>query len=239
VVKGQLERAQQGLEAAARLGDQLDVKTRAIVNLKQEISARDEMIKSCQEKLLKHSNSQVGRVDRALVRNLIVGYVTADQAKRPEILRIVATVLDFSQEERGKTGLDGNAAGWLAGILGQQRSRQMSTSQAPVDQSIARAFINFLEEESSVRSPVPTLPVVEMARAKSDQLAQASPSARGSPSPLLSNPNWSPTSGMGGQNTSNPSPLLVASNNSLALPSLLSPSPTILRDVLAEEGEGQ
>merc|ERR1719370_1585716 len=119
VVKGQLERAQQGLEAAARLGDQLDVKTRAIVNLKQEISARDEMIKSCQEKLLKHSNSQVGRVDRALVRNLIVGYVTADQAKRPEILRIVATVLDFSQEERGKTGLDGNAAGWLAGILGQ------------------------------------------------------------------------------------------------------------------------
>ena len=35
------------------------MKTRAIVNLKQEISARDEMIKSCQEKLLKHSNSQV------------------------------------------------------------------------------------------------------------------------------------------------------------------------------------
>jgi len=57
VVKGQLERARQGLEAAARLGDQLDVKKRAIVNLKQEISARDEMIKSRQEKLLKHSNS--------------------------------------------------------------------------------------------------------------------------------------------------------------------------------------
>ena len=161
----------------------------------------------------------------------------------------------------GKTGLEGNAAGWLAGILGQHRtrqdtaamilnklvdllaslkylfSRQMSTSQAPVDQSIARAFINFLEEESSVRSP-PTLPVVEMARAKTDQvcistgdeslcilqLALASPAARGSPSPLLSNPTWSPQ-----QNPSNPSPLLVASNSSLALPSLLSPSPTILR----------
>jgi len=249
VVRGQLERAQQGLEAAARLGEQLDVKTRAIVNLKQEISARDEMIKSCQEKLLKHSNSQVGRVDRALVRNLIVGYVTADQAKRPEILRIVATVLDFSQEERGKTGLEGNAAGWLAGILGQHRSRQLSTSQeAPVDQSIARAFISFLEEESSVRIP-PTLPVVEMARAKTDQLALASPAARGSPSPLLSNPTWPPSPGQNptwpppGQNPSpllsNPSPLLAASNNSLTLPSLLSPSPTILRDVLAEDDQGQ
>ena len=96
------------------------MKTRAIVNLKQEISARDEMIKSCQEKLLKHSNSQVckfasynyvfwlekehltkrhfskvGRVDRALVRNLIVGYVTADQAKRPEILRCLESHLPF------------------------------------------------------------------------------------------------------------------------------------------------
>ena len=40
-----------------RLGEQLDVKKCAIVNLKQEISARDEMIKSRQEKLLKHSNS--------------------------------------------------------------------------------------------------------------------------------------------------------------------------------------
>ena len=101
-------------DASVRLGDQLDVKTRAIVNLKQEISARDEMIKSCQEKLLKHSNSQVcicdakhklhhclqpnipfkvGRVDRALVRNLIVGYVTADQSKRPEILRCLECCL--------------------------------------------------------------------------------------------------------------------------------------------------
>merc|ERR1719234_311921 len=55
VVRGQLERAQQGLEAARVVRGQLEVKTRAIVNLKQEISARDEMIKSCQEKLLKHS----------------------------------------------------------------------------------------------------------------------------------------------------------------------------------------
>ena len=39
------------------------------------------------EQLAKISSFKVGRVDRALVRNLIVGYVTADQAKRPEILR--------------------------------------------------------------------------------------------------------------------------------------------------------
>ena len=47
---------------------------------------------------------QVGKVDRDLVKNLILGYVTADHNKRSEILRIIATVLDFNQEDRGRTG---------------------------------------------------------------------------------------------------------------------------------------
>ena len=42
--------------------------------------------------------------------------------------RIIATVLDFSGEERGRTGLEGGEGGWLGGILGS-RSRRTSTSQ--------------------------------------------------------------------------------------------------------------
>ena len=34
-----------------------------------------------------HSTVQVGRVDRDLVKNLVVGYVVADDTKRGEILR--------------------------------------------------------------------------------------------------------------------------------------------------------
>ena len=45
--------------------------------------------------------AQVGRVDRELVRNLVVGLVTADPGKRQEILRIIATVLDFGQVGAG------------------------------------------------------------------------------------------------------------------------------------------
>ena len=87
LLKVQLDRAQQGLEAAARLSSQvgaqaspcltfvlttlivlmtidhallqLDAKTKAISSLRQEISAREEMIRSYQEKLLKHTSSQV------------------------------------------------------------------------------------------------------------------------------------------------------------------------------------
>merc|ERR1719508_23081 len=208
VNKQQLDRAQQGLEAAARLSEQLDKKGTVITNLKQEISVREEMVKNMQEKMLVLSSGQVGRVDRDLVKNLVVGYATADVSKKPEVLRIIATVLDFNSEERGRTGLEGGAAGWLGGLLGS-RSRHPSISQAPVEQSIAKAFIQFLEEESTPRNIV-TLPVIEMARNKADQLA--------------------------GRAGKTPSPLLSASPT-LSLPSLgshNSHSPSILKSVLDE-----
>ena len=50
------------------------------------------------------------------------------------------------------------------------RSRHPSISQVPVEQSIAKAFIQFLEEESKPRNIV-TLPVLKMARSKAEQLA--------------------------------------------------------------------
>merc|ERR1711915_786654 len=206
--KQQLDRAQQGLEAAARLSEQLDKKATVISNLKQEMSVREEMMKSMQEKILTISNSQVGRVDRDLVKNLVVGYVTADDSKKSEVLRIIASVLDFNGDERGRTGLEGGVGGWLGGLLGA-RSRHPSISQAPVDQSIAKAFIQFLEEESTPKTVV-TLPVIEMAKNKVEQLASRSGKT---PSPLLSS---SPT---------------------LALPSLGSSSahsPSILKSVLDE-----
>ena len=58
-LKVQLERAQQGLEAAARLSGQLDAKTAALVTLRQEVAARDEMLASLQERLVRSTGSQV------------------------------------------------------------------------------------------------------------------------------------------------------------------------------------
>jgi len=212
VNKQQLDRAQQGLEAAARLSEQLDKKGSVITNLKQEVSVREEMVKNMQEKLLVLSSGHVGKVDRDLVKNLMIGYVTTDDSKKPEVLRIIATVLDFNSEDRGRTGLEGGVGGWLGGLLGS-RSRHPSISQAPVEQSIAKAFIKFLEEESTPRNIV-TLPVLEMARKKAEQLA--------------------------GRAGKTPSPLLSASPI-LSLPSLASynsHSPSILKSVLDEpEGE--
>jgi len=188
--KLQLDRANTGLEAAVRLGEQIENKNTVIANLKQEMNAREELLKQAQEKINNFNTSNVGKVDRSLVKNIVIGYVTADNSKKLEVLRIVATVLDFNQEERARTGLDGSASSWLYGLMGSTRSRNPSTSgpTPDLDQSIAQAFVRFLENESSPRV-APTLPAVEMARNKEEQMGRNTPRRpSGSPMPLLMSP---------------------------------------------------
>ena len=53
-------------------------------------------MKKAQGQLSSHTNNNAGKVDKSLVKNLVVGYVVADNNKKPEVLKIVATVLDFN-----------------------------------------------------------------------------------------------------------------------------------------------
>jgi hypothetical protein len=56
---------------------------------------------------------------RYLVKNLVLGYFTAPPNTRSQVLRIVATVLDFNQEERDRVGLEPGTspAGWFRSFL--------------------------------------------------------------------------------------------------------------------------
>ena len=56
---------------------------------------------------------------RYLVKNLVLGYFIAPPNTRSQVLRIVATVLDFNQEERDRVGLESgtSASGWFRSFL--------------------------------------------------------------------------------------------------------------------------
>ena len=83
--KDQLEKANEGLKAANRLGDQLEQKSRIIAALKQDVKIREELLKKAQQELDAASSISVAKVDRYLVKNLMVGYITAEVSKKPEV----------------------------------------------------------------------------------------------------------------------------------------------------------
>lgn len=255
-----LTHANEGLAAANRLGEQLEKKSQVIANLKQEIKLREELLKKAQSELTTISTHNAGKVDKSLIKNLVVGYVCADDSKKLEVLKVVATVLDFNGEERQKTGLDGSSNGsWLRGLFAPQSHpdgsnlKKKTTSNdvqaaTGLDQGLAQAFVQFLENESTPKVP-PKLPVSEMAETKTRQMEaemssrssrNSTPSEGGSMPPLES--AYSPTGSFAspknaGRNSPNP---LLAVNNSHALPtfSVNRSSSAILKHVL-QEGDSQ
>ena len=119
---------------------------------------------------------------RFLVKNLIVGYFSTPVDKRKEVLRIIATVLDFNREDRQKSGLESTSM-WPFGGISKDPNAEKQVSMAPPKettyfltlkltkanylsyffQSLSEAFIRFLENESKPRVQ-PKMSIEEVTR---------------------------------------------------------------------------
>ena len=251
LLKQKVASANEGLAAANRLSEQLEKKTQAIAMLKHEVKLREDLLKKAQNQLKDANTNNTVKVDRYLVKNLVVGYVMADAAKKLEVLKIIATVLDFNQDEREKTGLDGQQSGWLTSIFGgssttpqvrhPQHRRTSSEVQAAtgLDLSLAQAFVAFLQTESSPKAPV-KLPlkgdeVLDTSVATSTSSGRSTPTSA-MPTLGLVNPQFSITNQNHENRSASASPLLHQQTpSSVPTFSVTRSSSSILRQVLQEE----
>lgn len=94
------------------------------------------------------TNQADGRVDKTLIKNLIIGFVSSNNnlnKDQYQILKIIATVLDFNQQEHDKVNLNKtNQNSWLNTLLHPQHA----INGQPTGQSLSEAFVRFLENES-------------------------------------------------------------------------------------------
>nr|CAD7603511.1 unnamed protein product [Timema genevievae] len=133
---------------------------------------------------------------RSLLKNLVLGYFVAPPNSRAEVLRVVATVLDFSQEERKRIGLDGaEGGGWFKALLhpgkaGQDTPNKLVLSHGLVKsefypQSLSEAFIRFLESESRPQPQLRLLPESKISSASGEENNSTNSSPKQGRSPLL------------------------------------------------------
>jgi hypothetical protein len=205
------------LEAAQQLNLQIEDKSRLISQLRNQIQEKESQVERLSKQLEEINNTNVAKIDRYLVKNLIVGYFTTPSDKRTEVLRVIATVLDFNREDRQKTGLESTSM-WPFGKSGGGGE---SSGDAARQQSFASAFIRFLESESQPKTQI-KIPLDEMTRRNS----KSSPS--GSSTPVLG------ASGDGHTRHSSTSSSVGMSEMSVNLPVLnqADRSNSILKDVL-------
>ncbi|KAH0546151.1 hypothetical protein KQX54_006835 [Cotesia glomerata] len=154
LLKNQLTEAKECLQAASRLSEQLDKKTERIQELNEEVSKLNELVNTAEQRIQEAKESGVGKVDKNLVKNLLLGFISASNADKSSVLRVMATVLDFNESERDKSGLNNSNAhgGWFSGLLHGGATKDQEAS-------LSAAFVRFLESESKPVSSVPALPI--------------------------------------------------------------------------------
>ncbi|XP_010083155.1 PREDICTED: thyroid receptor-interacting protein 11, partial [Pterocles gutturalis] len=166
-----LGEANAALDAASRLTEQLDIKEEQIEELKKEGEIRREMLEDVQNKLMNLVNSTEGKVDKLLMRNLFVGHFHTPKNKRPEVLRLMGSILGIKKEEldqllcEDQRGVTRWVTGWLGGGAGSKSVP--STPLRPSHQNIfnssfSELFVKFLETESCPGLPPPKLSVHDM-----------------------------------------------------------------------------
>lgn len=107
-----------------------------------------------QEELNTALSQTDGKVDKSLIKNLVIGFVTCNNnlnKDQTQILKIIGTVLDFNQQDHDKLLNKGLQGFWSSGLFPSQ-----SNLQNVGQESLSRAFIEFLEKESKPRV-VPSL----------------------------------------------------------------------------------
>uniref|UniRef100_A0A182YM50 GRIP domain-containing protein n=1 Tax=Anopheles stephensi TaxID=30069 RepID=A0A182YM50_ANOST len=197
-VQQQLTDAKTGLLAAARISDQLEISQVTVASLKAELAKRDERYAALENRLHETESSQADKVEKTLVKNLIIGYAVAPNATdKQQIMKLISSVLTMDQAECTKVGLHHKGAGgtggggWLNSFLGG------SGGDGPGGpgggganynkESLTEAFVKFLEKESAPRATAgSSLLNIVTSPAATINITPSSGTVDGQPGPITS-----------------------------------------------------
>ncbi|XP_017074361.1 thyroid receptor-interacting protein 11 isoform X2 [Drosophila eugracilis] len=145
----QLAEANQGLRAAARLSDQLEAGQQTIAVLRDEVESLKEANAQLEQSLSSHESSQTDKIDKSLIKSLLIGYVVSGHAgDKQQVLRMISSVLDFNAQESDKVGLNKQQSSWLGSILGGGPTPAAGAGSTRGNDNLVQAFVQFLEQES-------------------------------------------------------------------------------------------
>lgn len=130
------------------------------------VTTLQDSVKKTEEKYKSLLQQTDVKVDKALIKNLIVGFVSANNnlnKDQSQILKIISTVLDFSQQDNEKLKLNKQPGSWLHSILHPQ---SLSGNTEISQQSLSEAFVRFLESESQPKAQTGAVTLLDVNRTR-------------------------------------------------------------------------
>lgn len=186
ITKEKLLDTEEGLLAAERLSEQIDFKENIIQQLKAEVQEKEGFLKSADEEIHRLTFDSEAFVEKVIMKNLLLGYLTTPQNKQNDVLRLIGAVLEFSEEDFFKAEKL-HQKSWMQSFFRLGPTVTSTPSASPVttpsrfNKSFSELFVKFLERESS-----PPLPALKM---NTDEVDQESPNKNKTSKKLPSNFN--------------------------------------------------
>ncbi|KAG5327287.1 TRIPB protein, partial [Pseudoatta argentina] len=169
----QLREARECLKAASRLSEQLEKKDEQIERFNEEVIRLTASLNFADQKVKEATEHDEGKVDKVLIKNLLLGYLASTTSDKSSILRVFANVLDFTEPEKDKTGLNNVTA-----HSSRQANKNNGASLKDQEASLSTAFVRFLESESKPKPQLPALPIVNSPSSRSGYNKQQSSSSQ-------------------------------------------------------------
>ncbi|KAM4802202.1 thyroid receptor-interacting protein 11-like, partial [Urocitellus parryii] len=132
-----LDQANALWDSASRLREDLDLKEEQMAELKKQNELRKEMLDHAQQKLSTLVNSAEGKVDKVLMRNLLIAHFQITKGKRRrEVLQLMGSILDVPKDEMEHLlNKDyGGVRKWMRSCLGGASTSVPSTPPKPNQQ---------------------------------------------------------------------------------------------------------
>lgn len=163
---------------------ELSENKRKLIEFEEQVQVKETELSEIREKLQKFSLISEDKIDRPLVKNLLLGYIHTPLDKRIEAFQVICHILGFTEDELKEIG--GTYSGRrFGGVLDKQSiSADVKTTTNTTDHSFFELFIRFLENESNPRPPDAKLPTDVMVREMQKKQKRFSPTSALDPSLL-------------------------------------------------------
>ncbi|GAB1864758.1 Thyroid receptor-interacting protein 11 [Camponotus japonicus] len=177
ILKQQLLEAKECLQAASRLSEQLEKKDEQIERLDEEVTRLTTSLNFAEQRVKEAVEHDEEKIDKILIKNLFLGYLSSTTSDKSAILRVFANVLNFTDSEKDKAGLN-SVTGTQSGRFLRSYDKSGSVPLKYQEASLSTAFVRFLESESKPKPQLPPLPIVNSSSSASGNKQQAPSSAQ-------------------------------------------------------------
>lgn len=153
-MKSQLEMAARITQEVVSIRNQLKAKDVEQLKTKEEVIRLEEELRVAQERISSLSSLSDSKVEKSLLKNMLMGYFNTPENKRMDVLRVIGGLLGFTHEELDKVGTGSSppTGSWISNLIpfGPIAPKTPTRTTASAPKSFSELFVSFLESESEV-----------------------------------------------------------------------------------------